>query len=324
MVGEVLRVSAGEVLLAGRRGEVTVPWPQVVACRRVPPRRLPEPHRHADVDEVTLVAAGGWAAVHTEALGDWRLRWADGFSKRANSALAVGGPGTATDVALDLVGDWYAARSLPARVQLADSPLADVLAPQLARHGFVPADETLFMTAASARVAGDVGDAGDRGPGGDVIWSAVPGDGWEEAYAREHPRPTPVARQVLLGAGATFARMEQGDRVVAVGRLTVGGGWAGLTCLWVDPGVRRRGLATALTRAMATRAQEQGAGSLHLQVEADNPGALELYQRLGFTTHHRYRYWTQPQAASWSTRSSPSAGTTTSPSSADSSVSRPR
>lgn len=315
VVGEVLRVSGGEVLVAGRRGDVAVPWGRVVACRRVPPPPVPEPHRRADVDEVTRVAARGWPPARSEPLGDWELRWADGFTKRANSALAVGGPGTGSGAALDAVVGWYAALDLPARVQLADSALADVLTPELLSHGFVAGDETLLMTAPSAAVATEQ----DR-----VSWSDVLEPAWEEAFARQRPGAPAAARSVLAGAGASFARVEEDSRVVAVARLTVDGAWAGLTCVWVDPVQRRRGLATTLTRALAARARARGAGSLHLQAEAGNTAAVALYQRLGFAEHHRYRYWTQSQEASSSTRSGPGAGTTTSPSSARSSVSRPR
>ncbi|SDE59549.1 Acetyltransferase (GNAT) family protein [Auraticoccus monumenti] len=289
MVGEVLRVSDREVLVAGRRGDVVVAWRQVVACRRVPPPPLPEPHRRVDVEEMTRVASRGWPAVRTEPLGDWQLRWSDGFTRRGSSVLAVGGPGTGHGAALDAVVDWYAALGRPALVQLADSPLADVLAPDLAARGFVPAHETLLMTAPSATVA--VED--DR-----VVWADVLEPVWERAYARQRPGAPEAARQVLGAAGASFARVEEDGRVVAVGRLTVDGGWGGLSCIWVDPALRRRGLATSLTRALAARARREGAGSLYLQVEADNAAALVLYQRLGFTEHHRYRYWEQSQAAS--------------------------
>jgi predicted GNAT family acetyltransferase len=37
-------------------------------------------------------------------------------------------------------------------------------------------------------------------------------------------------------------------------------------------------------------AASQGARTAMLQVETDNPGAGRLYERLGFVTHHTYRY----------------------------------
>ncbi len=55
----------------------------------------------------------------TGAIGDWELRAASGFTRRANSVLPLGDPGTPLDEALAAVRRWYAARGLPARIQLA-------------------------------------------------------------------------------------------------------------------------------------------------------------------------------------------------------------
>lgn len=52
--------------------------------------------------------------------------------------------------------------------------------------------------------------------------------------------------------------------------------------VYVEPEHRRRGLATALLAQAEDWAESQGDRSLSLQVYADNPGAIALYQRAGF------------------------------------------
>jgi ribosomal protein S18 acetylase RimI-like enzyme len=47
-------------------------------------------------------------------------------------------------------------------------------------------------------------------------------------------------------------------------------------------------------RELVGWAAERGAATLYLQTRGDNPGALALYDRLGFVTHHTYRYLTVP------------------------------
>jgi ribosomal protein S18 acetylase RimI-like enzyme len=42
--------------------------------------------------------------------------------------------------------------------------------------------------------------------------------------------------------------------------------------------------------ALARQAHAEGATAGYLQVEADNAGARELYDRLGFTDHSGYHY----------------------------------
>ncbi len=41
-------------------------------------------------------------------------------------------------------------------------------------------------------------------------------------------------------------------------------------------------------------AAERGATTAYLQAEGANEAALALYRRLGFVTHHTYRYLTPP------------------------------
>ena len=45
------------------------------------------------IDDLALAAAPGWRACEEDRLGDWLLRAAEGFTGRANSALAAGDPG---------------------------------------------------------------------------------------------------------------------------------------------------------------------------------------------------------------------------------------
>jgi ribosomal protein S18 acetylase RimI-like enzyme len=67
-----------------------------------------------------------------------------------------------------------------------------------------------------------------------------------------------------------------------------------VTALTVAEPARRRGLATAVTAALAAWGAGRGATSCLLQVAADNAPALALYARLGFTEHHRYWYRSAP------------------------------
>jgi hypothetical protein len=43
-----------------------------------------------DALELDLLGARAWPSVETTSLGDWRLRFANGVTKRANSVLPLG------------------------------------------------------------------------------------------------------------------------------------------------------------------------------------------------------------------------------------------
>ena len=55
--------------------------------------------------------------------------------------------------------------------------------------------------------------------------------------------------------------------------------------LYVSPEHRRQGIATALLNQAQTWARARGDYQIGLQVFADNPGAIALYQKLGYQTH---------------------------------------
>lgn len=60
------------------------------------------------------VAALGWRAPEERRLGGWLLRAANGFTGRANSALATGDPGQPLADATEFVREWYRSRNLAA------------------------------------------------------------------------------------------------------------------------------------------------------------------------------------------------------------------
>jgi ribosomal protein S18 acetylase RimI-like enzyme len=68
-----------------------------------------------------------------------------------------------------------------------------------------------------------------------------------------------------------------------------------VTAVTVAEEHRRQGLATAVMAALGDWAGERGGTACVLQVVASNAGALALYDRLGFTEHHRYHYRLGPE-----------------------------
>ena len=59
--------------------------------------------------------------------------------------------------------------------------------------------------------------------------------------------------------------------------------------------LRSSGLALVVMQELVRWAAERGATTTYLQTRGDNPAALALYDRLGFVTHHEYRYLAAPE-----------------------------
>jgi ribosomal protein S18 acetylase RimI-like enzyme len=82
--------------------------------------------------------------------------------------------------------------------------------------------------------------------------------------------------------------------VLAIGRLSIADGWAGITAVEVTQARRRAGLGMALTCAICAEAAARGARQVFLQVASDNIPARTLYERCGFRYSHRYHYRVAP------------------------------
>jgi len=249
--------------------------------------------------DLERVAAAHWRGTEEEWLGGWLLRAAEGFTGRANSAVPLGDPGMPLDDALATVTGWYRARGLPAMIAV-PLPLGSLAPCHLDNH----LSERSWLTrpgpayVMTARLPG----AGTAFPplpaGAELRVDAEPDDAWLCTYHyRGQDGLPPVSREVLMSAPEqAFAsiRSAGGQEVLAIGRLSIADGWAGITAVEVNPGHRRGGIGTALTLAVCAEAASRAARNVFLQVETGNTAALALYERCGFRYSHRYHYRVAP------------------------------
>ncbi|WP_338111256.1 GNAT family N-acetyltransferase, partial [Rathayibacter rathayi] len=108
-----------------------------------------------------------------------------------------------------------------------------------------------------------------------------------------------VAERILTGCPSSYALAIDGDGPAATGRLAVvtaqdGELWGGLFGLATRPDARRRGLASAVVRALLEEASRRGIERFWLQVLADNAAARRLYAALGCRESSWYEYWRYP------------------------------
>ncbi|MEV8452853.1 GNAT family N-acetyltransferase [Streptomyces sp. NPDC052095] len=290
-VGVLTSWDNGVLSITPRNGEpVRIAEADLAAGKVVPAAPARRRGPAASFEELTGAGARAWQPVESERLGDWRLRSAHGFTRRANSVLPLGDPGRPLDDALGHVRQWYGRRGLPAYVQVATGAegTQEVLAAELTGRGW------RREVTAEVRVAGlaPVGDLDAEVSG--VRLDREPDGSWLARYQRAST-PGPHVLAVLRGGPSVwFASVpgdEEGAPPAAIGRCVVDGRWAGFMAVEVDPAQRRRGLATAVMTALARRALAEGASAAWLQVEQDNPGARALYDGMGFAVHHLYHHF---------------------------------
>ncbi|WP_370247252.1 GNAT family N-acetyltransferase [Nocardioides sp.] len=254
--------SGGACVIRREDGEVRrVPIADIVSGKPVPPRasvrdRVPPQavHRRAGAlfpDAVDTPLADS---------ADWWTRLdpssASTSPRRARTVLALTPPDRPGLVAA-------AAHAVPAPHGPRVTVVADSAEEELFRSaGWTPeeADEppVLVQVASLATLARALRDAPRH----------------DDVVVEEHSPTAAVARVAAAASG-------RGG--LAEDWLVVGG-------LHVAPAERRRGLARAILAELVDWAGAAGAHTVHLQVRADNDPAVALYERLGFRTHHVYRY----------------------------------
>lgn len=298
-LGVLTSWTGGVLEITPRSGEtVRIAESTLVAGKVVPDTPVRRRGPAADARELERVASRAWPALESEALGGWELRAAAGYTRRANSVLALGDPGLPLDAALERVTAWYAERGLPTYVQVSTGAAGtqEWLAAELEARGWVREMSAEVHVGALAPLADLTDDTGR------VTLSRDIPPGWLGRYQR-FSQPGPEVTKVLSGGPSVwFATVPEiagdagaGAVPAAIGRCVVDGRWAGFTAVEVAPESRRQGLATAVMAALARRALDEGASAAYLQVEADNVGARALYDGMGFRRHHAYHHWRAPR-----------------------------
>ncbi|NNG39146.1 GNAT family N-acetyltransferase [Flexivirga sp. ID2601S] len=272
-----------------------MPAADVVAAKELPPApaRRGRPHRAIGIADLERMMAEGMPPLADARVGDWWLRWANGYTGRANSTLPLGDPRAPLDLAVQRVRDWYAAREVPALFQLYGpagfDPADDPLGALLVADGWQIFQHTLVMTADASRLAAN--------PTGVVEVSVTDepdADWWATASPRALAhRDTLSAMLRLVPVGGYLTSYVDGAGVGHV-RTVHSAGWCGIFDLHTREDVRRRGVASALMAASARDAIDHGSRLLYLQVSADNEPAIALYRSLGFEVHHDYHYARSP------------------------------
>lgn len=285
--------SEGRTTVRDASGAVTeIALDDIVSGKPVPPR--PSARLRVSAAEAERRAVAAWPAPVTEPLGQWVLRAAGGFSRRANSVLAVGDPSAPFEDALGTVRRFYAGHGLAARAQVVVGSEEQLW---LEESGWAPEPpddpDTLFLLAPVAQASRAVRGLVDTRRA-DVTLGTTASPAWlaDDERALEHGRD---AVAVLQGP-REVAFVSVGEPLVAKGRVALAEGaadpWAGLTDLWVRPTDRLRGLALVVLDELLGWAAERGATTAFAQCRADNPAGLALYDKVGFAEHHRYRYLT--------------------------------
>ena len=242
-------------------GTVTIARADIVTGKPVPPRA--SVRSRVGAQEVEEHISALWSSITLEPLGSWVLRASPPYGgrlrRRGNSALAMDEPGIGMVDAAWRVREFYAALEQTPTIQV---QLGSTVEQRLATLGFTPMGDG-DAHAQLAPIAQALRSLRSTAPDAEAAYDESPG------------RLT-----VSLASGA------------ASGRGALSDDWLLVDNLQVDPAHRRHGLATGILAELLDWGASQGARTALLHVETANTGAIALYGRHGFVTHHTNRYLT--------------------------------
>jgi GNAT superfamily N-acetyltransferase len=242
-----------------------------------------------DLEELSLNA---WPGLKTVCLDGWLLRFADRYTRRANSVNPLYPSRHSSDL-LEKIAycETLYARTLGQDVvfKMTDAAEPGHLDGVLAARGYCREADTSVLT----RHMGD--SSAPDVSGRQLLVSLHPSEEWlaaccELANVQVHYRP--VLMQMLdniVSPSTAFALLRSGNSTAAVGMAVVERGHMGLFDINTAPQWRRKGMGTQLVGALLSWGQDQGAYRAYLQVMQDNEAALRLYAKLGFS--EAYTYW---------------------------------
>lgn len=236
------------------------------------------------LEEVSLSA---WPALQTLYYDGWLLRFADGYTRRANSVNAVYDSTLPLDEKIARCEQLYAARGLPTIFKMTEAVHPHDLDAVLEARGYTAEAHTSVQTVDLAQM---------ELPAAPLFFSSTPDEDWLALYCRLNevdPARIPVMRAMLgsIVPAVAYARLEYAGETAAVGLAVADGAYAGLFDLVVDARWRGRGLGRGLVTGLLAWGRAQGAQTGYLQVMLNNVPAQRLYANLGFREAYRYWYW---------------------------------
>jgi len=241
---------------------------------------------------IERIHAETWPAIETWQYDGWELRFARGYTKRANSITTTERGARPLETKITACEAAYEARHITPVFRLPSTAEIAEIDGTLERHGYAKADKTSIRVAVLDAPLPPRGDEinvarhlTDEWLNHQIAWNELDADrrGAFAAIAGGIRRPVAYA---LLWSGAV---------AVAAGLAVRHGELLCLHSIITAPTQRGRGFGRALTRGLLRWGQTHGATLAWLQVVKSNRPALRLYNTLGFAREiYRYHYRARP------------------------------
>lgn len=226
-----------------------------------------------------------WPSFECQFYDGWVVRFANGYTKRANSVSPLWAGASLDDELIKHIVSQFAQMNLRPVFRLTglESPGTDE---RLADHGFVESDPTFCMIN---------DDPGSFDAEESINISSELPERWVSDTIKsygEHGVGPEVLAEIVSRIRQThgFATLMMDDQAVAWGLGVIERGYIGLYDIVVLPDLRGLGLGRRVLNGLISWGIEHNAKRVYLQVTEQNEVARSLYRSLGFADAYRYRH----------------------------------
>ena len=233
------------------------------------------------IEELSLNAL---PSLQTLMYDGWVLRFANGYTKRANSINPIYDSTSNVEEKIRFCEEIYRRKQLPIVFKMTSAVYPENLDAILDRCGYHIDSPTSVQTM----------DLIDQSSDQDAELATTFTEEWLDSFCRmnniaEERKPT--MRQMLgnIVPQKCFAAICRQDHIVACGLSVLQNEHIGFYDIVTDASFRNQGFATRLMSTLSTWGKQNGARKAYLQVMLNNAPGMHLYAHLGF--HEVYQYW---------------------------------
>ena len=229
-------------------------------------------------------------SIKTEHYDGWILRFANGYTNRANSVNMLYDSFENLEEKLELCQNRYFSEGLSSVFKIIpdysdEHKKIDAL---LEERGYEIVTPTDLMVLDLSKKEYPIEE--------NTLFFDEPDSKWLESYFEfencTNPKSQSTAKQImsLIQDDCIYCCLQKDGKIVACASLAIEKGYGLLSHVVVQENHRGKGYGKQLCQSLLQQAKLKGAHTIYLQVLANNETAINLYQRLGFEKFYDYWY----------------------------------
>jgi N-acetylglutamate synthase len=235
------------------------------------------------------LAMNAWPALQTVLYDGWIVRFANGYTKRANSVTPLYPSTLWLDEKTYHCEQLFQQQKLRPTFRLSQATDINELDAQLENRGYERIDTTSVQTVDLYEI--DVAQSKRA-----YLLPDYSGmESWLSSFhtlSGDHRSDDKTHKEMLAnikGETGYMVLMDEGE-VVACGLGVVERGYLGIFDVITAVSHRNKGYGTELMHSLLAWGKDCDADFSYLQVMTNNPAALNLYAKLGYKEHYQYWY----------------------------------